>query len=287
MSKFEVVEANSDPGSPHKPNEDNFGHSDRCVFVIDGATGLGGSTIVKNETSDAAWLAGNAARYFSQHLGRCEDVPNLVYQFILEVKTQFAEHAGEEKIPRYAWPSASFAMLHDAKNGIEFSALGDCCAYVEDSRGVVTKYSALEEFKQWENEQAATHIKRTGGIGTDSLLDDDETLQYLRKIRSLQNTHHSNVWTLGLVPQAADHIFQIPVAIEGASTALICSDGFDALVETYDAYSARELISAAKRNGIAALMGELRHIEREIDPRATRFPRFKTSDDATAMLVRL
>ncbi len=39
-------------------------------------------------------------------------------------------------------------------------------------------------------------------------------------------------------------------------------------------------------DGLAGLLQELRHIEREVDPDGTRFPRFKRSDDATALLVK-
>ena len=46
------------------------------------------------------------------------------------------------------------------------------------------------------------------------------------------------------------------------------------------------LISAAETKGLAALGEELRAIE-EGDPEGRRFPRFKKSDDATALLLKL
>jgi hypothetical protein len=46
------------------------------------------------------------------------------------------------------------------------------------------------------------------------------------------------------------------------------------------------LFAAAEGRGLAALAGELRSIE-AADPEGVRFPRFKRSDDATALLLRV
>lgn len=49
---------------------------------------------------------------------------------------------------------------------------------------------------------------------------------------------------------------------------------------------AAELIDAALSSGLEPLARELRRIETEVDPDGARFPRFKQSDDATALLLR-
>jgi hypothetical protein len=66
----------------------------------------------------------------------------------------------------------------------------------------------------------------------------------------------------------------------------LASDGFLALVSDYGAYSADSLMAAALDKGLAALGDELRAIE-AADPDGARFARFKKSDDATAILLRL
>ncbi len=67
---------------------------------------------------------------------------------------------------------------------------------------------------------------------------------------------------------------------------LIASDGFLALTSDYDSYDSAGLLAAAKSKGLAALGEELRAVE-ETDPLGERFSRFKKSDDATALLLRL
>jgi len=46
------------------------------------------------------------------------------------------------------------------------------------------------------------------------------------------------------------------------------------------------LVAAARDKGLKALAEELREIE-EGDPEGRQFPRFKKSDDATAILLKL
>ena len=74
-------------------------------------------------------------------------------------------------------------------------------------------------------------------------------------------------------------------APEGALV-LLASDGFLALVSDYKAYDVEGLMEAACDTGLQALGEELRAIEHN-DPRGTQFPRFKPSDDATALLLKV
>ncbi len=67
---------------------------------------------------------------------------------------------------------------------------------------------------------------------------------------------------------------------------LLASDGFLALASDYGAYDAGGLMAAAMAKGLAALGKELRAIE-DADPGGDRFARFKKSDDATALLLKV
>ena len=55
----------------------------------------------------------------------------------------------------------------------------------------------------------------------------------------------------------------------------------------YDAYDPAGLVRAARDKGLAAMVAELRRFEREIDPDGLSYPRYKQSDDTTALLVRI
>ena len=75
-------------------------------------------------------------------------------------------------------------------------------------------------------------------------------------------------------------------ALTGPVCGLAMSDGFSALELKYTRYSAEALLRAAVQKGLAPLAAELRHIEEVEDPAGLAYPRFKRSDDATAVLFR-
>ncbi len=280
-----VVEALTDPGSADRANEDRYGANDACAFVIDGATGLGERQIMTEAGSDAGWLADLAAEAFQQNVSSATALSDVVRGIAEQAEHGYSSAANGEAMPRYAWPTASFAMLRATDDGLRFAGLGDCTLLLERSDGRVEMHSPLPLIGEVEARGAAYHIRRLGGIGASgSLVRHAETLAHLREIRQHHNTPASGVWTLGLVPDAADHL--VDIALEpGSFTGLLCSDGFAALVETYGRHTPQSLIAAAKAKGLATLMDELRDIEHRIDPQALKYPRFKRSDDATAMLL--
>ncbi|MCB1459818.1 MAG: hypothetical protein KDJ48_11255, partial [Nitratireductor sp.] len=92
------------------------------------------------------------------------------------------------------------------------------------------------------------------------------------------------VWTLGLVEEAADHVKVMEAEVRPGDMFLLMSDGFSALSEAYGCHTQTGLLQAAQEPGLAALLRELREVERVLDPDGQQFPRFKRSDDATAIL---
>jgi len=76
------------------------------------------------------------------------------------------------------------------------------------------------------------------------------------------------------------------VKVQPGSTVLLATDGLLALVSDYGAYSTDSLMAAASNKGLAVLGEELRIIESG-DAGGDKFPRFKKSDDATALLLQL
>ena len=235
--------------------------------------------------SDAAWFASFAADHFDQHVTKDSDLRSVVADLCHRARGQFWA-AASDRVERYAWPSASFALLRSSGQRLEFFGLGDCTLYCQPEHGEIETWSPLPQFSGYETRLAAGHIAQSNGFNSSgSLLDDKKALQDLRTIRSLQNTIQSNIWTLGLVPEAADHIATHAIPIDRPVRALLCSDGFSALVDTYDSYDPASLITTAGDRGLEDLFCELRRIEREQDPDAEKFPRYKQSDDATAVLV--
>lgn len=287
MIKLEVIDKMSAGGSADRANEDTLGSNDHAAFVIDGATGLGDKQVMLGSGSDAAWLANFAADKLAVGLTFNRDVTPVVRECIVQAKAAFMAANHGELPERFAWPSASFVVLQVNEGGIQFSGLGDCVVYAMiDQR--LAEFSPLAGFPEVEKGWASHHISKTGGFGSGKdLLSNPETLDDLRAARSLQNTSKSGVWTLGLEPAAANHLATDKLDITEPFHCLLCSDGFSSLVDSYGAYTPETLMEAAISGGLSELLDELRHIETKLDPDGKRFPRFKRSDDATALLLKV
>ncbi len=214
------------------------------------------------------------------------DAPQVIRDLSTSAAEAYRAAAGDQ--PRYAWPLATLACLRATVEGFQFVGLGDSCLYLlPDDALEASIHMAIPDAYEREQAAARQHVERCGGIGANGIANDDpQTLAALRRHRGLQNTADGEVWTLGLVPAVADHL-SITLLPAQPATALICSDGIADLVALYGAYDAAGLVRAAQQKGLAALITELRGLERDIDPDGLAYPRFKQSDDATAMLVRL
>ena len=86
--------------------------------------------------------------------------------------------------------------------------------------------------------------------------------------------------------KAAAHVARRVIKVAPGSHLLLASDGFLALATDYGAYSTDSLMVAALDEGLAGLGEEMRAIEAG-DAGGDRFPRFKKSDDATALFLKL
>ena len=121
--------------------------------------------------------------------------------------------------------------------------------------------------------------------GEAPLLRHEATLERLRRGRETHNLP-GRYAIFGLQPQAADAARAWTIPLMRPAHVLLATDGFSALVDRYGAYDAGGIVRAALDKGLAQLGVELRAIEAD-DPGGTAHPRWKRSDDATALLLRL
>lgn len=287
MPQISIIDTISDPGKDTRPNEDRLGYNRHAAFVIDGATGLGDRQFMDGFGSDAAWIAEFAALRFAERLDGGADPKAVLQQVSEEARDTFTATAGEQ--PRYAWPLCSLTALQATSTGFRWFGLGDSCMYILHDNGQSEFVIPIPGAYEWEQHRAAEHIARVGGIGAAGVANDDpQTLEDLRRGRALQNTPSGSTWTFGVVPEAADHLALVDVPVYGGgATALLCSDGLADLVALYKLYDPATLIQRAATTGLKSLVSELRHMEREVDPDGLKYPRYKQSDDTTAILLRL
>ena len=315
---LELIEQISLPGSDMRPNEDSFAVLDDAALVMDGATPLGPSLLPG--PSDAAWIAQFGARRLAAHL-KDGDTPKEALKHALEdaarsfiglirepirekwqtpcasmmLAVEFVDplrpsHARElatalGSLDREPLPAASALRARrggEARPSFEFFWFGDCAALAEQDSRVTLVGEALEKRKA--EAERARRIAKEKNISAVSGINRPEIEPLLRAARNRINSGKN--WLFSPDLRAASHVSHQTLSLEAGSFLLIASDGFLALVSDYGVYDAASLMAAAKTKGLAALGRELRAIE-ESDAAGTQFSRFKKSDDATAMLLRI
>jgi hypothetical protein len=283
--RLEVLDSLSDAAKPGGENEDRIGWNDSAAFVIDGATSLGDPVIAPPQ-SDAAWIAEWARERMAAELAPDRSLREVVRGLCGAARERFFITASPE-IERYRHPSASFQSLRLTNGGLEIAGLGDCSLFLRDGAGALTRHSGLRAGRSGEQSSARMALNRSGGLNAEGEgFRDAETLAALRASRARQNTE-GGVWLLGIHPDAGDHVRIEMPEVRLPMLGLLCSDGFADSVDNYGLHSATDLMDRAERDGLGGLLAEIRRIERDIDPKGLQFPRYKRSDDASAVLVRV
>jgi Protein phosphatase 2C len=280
--KLELVDSLSLPGNVEKANDDSFAYRERAAVVLDGATGLGERLMPG--LSDAAWLSRFGANRIMSYLGDGAQPQEAVTAALFDAETSFAQLRRRQPTDRYEIPFASMMLAVADEHAIDFLWYGDCAALVQHADGRVEIVGEAIEKRARESGYAKKLAESKGQTVAAASLR-EEFLPALRKARNTVNTPKGN-YLFGPEVIAADHTDSRHVDIASGAHVLLVTDGFLALASDYGRYDLKGLIEAAKTDGLPTLMRDLRDIE-DKDPDGRQFPRFKKSDDATAVLVRV
>jgi hypothetical protein len=278
---FTVLDTISIPGDPLKPNDDAFGHIDTAAVVLDGATSLGDSLMPGD--SDAAWIAHFGARRLMAHAGGGDAPRDALRHTLADAERSFL--ALRKRAPAENWeiPLASMAFVTRSETGFDFLWFGDCAGLLKRPSQPVETLGDSFASKTREAERARKLAKQTGLAPTTNARS-PEFMPTLRKARNRVNT--GTHWAFSPDPRAADFVGARSVTAPIGSHLLLASDGFLALVTDYGRYTPDTLIDRALAKGLGFLADEVREIE-DADPQGHKHPRFKKSDDATAILLTL
>lgn len=283
------VEAISLAGDRKKQNDDAYGKLGRCAWVIDGATDLGEP--LSQEASDAAWLAAslNASMYETATaydlVGADEDDIRMALMTASQLALEdFPVSARSVGVERWRLPTASALIVSEHEGTLIGVDLGDCRCFALDASGATHGIGGPPNAADDER-RAASHAAKTADPS--ALLLDPITLDRLRAKRALHNIgEEGGYWVFGLQPDCAWRSRAWSLDLARPAHILLMTDGFAALTDRYSAYDAGGLVRAALDKGLQELGRELRAIE-AADAGGAKHPRFKASDDATALLLRL
>lgn len=272
------IEAISLAGDRGKQNDDALGFQRNAAWVIDGATDYTDKPVTKT-ASDASWLAQTANT--SLHAWTYGDLREAVRNASEAAANAFSYLTRGEEIERWQLPVASLLMLtENARGAIEGIDLGDGRVFALGADGAVQSAGgppgALD---------AEVRFAATAPDPDKPLLQRTAVIAKLRQMRAAMNQEGAP-WTFGLQPACADHARTWSLTLKRPAHLLLMTDGFSALTDRYRVYEPAALVRAAAGVGLQELGRELRAVE-AADAGGKRHPRFKTSDDATALLMRL
>lgn len=280
--RFEQIGALSLPGNSQKLNEDSYGITQRAACVFDGATGLG--ELLMPGKSDAQWIANFGARRYCAHARADEGgIREWLRRAAEDAERSFLALRRRPPRENYETPCASAVLIALEGNLLHILWFGDCALML---RGPDDRFTFIGDTLSKRESERARVEKASRGLKNrpaDAILR-DEFLPGLRASRNLVNT--GDDWLFAPDPACAEHAKSANFEIAVGTVLLLASDGFLALVSDYQRYSPDELLAAVQQHGLQTLAGELRAIEMA-DPAGVEYPRFKTSDDATALLLRV
>jgi hypothetical protein len=280
--EFTFLDALSIPGNPAKPNDDAWGQTNGAAVVLDGATNLG-EALLPGE-SDAAWIARFAARRLMAHCQEGAPPLDALRATLGDAEKSFLGLRRRPPKENYENPYASMMFVRAADKGIEALWFGDCVALLKRPEGEVEIVGEAFDRRAAESRRVAM-LAKAKGLAPAAGINRPEFLSALRAARNSVNTDKGG-WLFGPNALAADHVRGKLIDAPAGTALLLASDGFLALASDYGLYDAETLVAASHTKGLEALGRELRLTE-ESDPEGLRFPRFKKSDDATAVLLRL
>lgn len=284
-----LVEAISLAGDRNKQNDDAYGAAGAAAWVIDGATDLH-STPYTNYPSDAAWIATELNASLLHHLiaenpaGVTSETLREEFRIASEsLYSSFTLGLTDRDVERWALPTASVLAVSDHDGELVGADLGDSRCFALDADGAAYSAGSRENGTDDERERARAASQRAGAPAS---LRDPDTMTMLRAVRAQHNLPGGTYWVFGVQPECADHARVWTLPLKRPAHVLLCTDGFSALVDRYQVYDAGSLVKAALDKGLQELGRELRAIE-TADAGGAAHPRFKRSDDATAVLLRL
>ncbi len=263
-------------------NEDRANANGDWAWVIDGATDVLEQRLTPGP-SDAAWFAAALDDEIGKLAGNAPlDMSELPRLLAPSLHARFTEVAVRQTYERSEHPSAAGLITRLNGTSLDYLALGDCSLLVlGKERLQVAGVDEAAAGDTWVADALrtihATQPEVSSGEARASLW------PKLRAKRARMNVA-GGYGIFSITPPPAEFVKTGTLTMDRPCHILLASDGLMRLVDVFRCYSARQLMGAAIARGLASLLTELRELE-AANSDYRRYPRAKTSDDATGMLL--
>lgn len=267
-------------GVPGGFNEDASGWTEHAAWVVDGATALDGSSHWERTSGRWAATAVNILLTAVNANGNRSPASDGLYavgaikQVVDDLSRAWGDAIADVESSELLPPVCSLGMarLTPDLNRMELVTVGDCAIIWRSSAGgervmVDTRFAA---------DEAEISRRYPNGGGTSELV--ARRMDYING--------RDGLWVLSTNRRMADALQPMLVEDPDGDLVLIASDGFARAVELprYGGSWSDLLVDAAE-SGVASVLEHLREAERRELPSING--KLKTSDDATAVLLRV
>lgn len=268
-----LINSISNAGSNSKANEDTAFVINESTFVVcDGATGLSKNNI-SDQQSNAFWFIDKFSKLLKNKFVSFDKLELTLTNILCQIRNEFNLASKELPSHRYAFPSASFVLVHISRNDniVQFGRLGDCKAYVKYRSGNVV--DLFGKSKLDELDITALSVKENSILFRDTK----------QKNRELMNSP-DGYGSLAIDDISIGNFYNFfeskVINLREISSIILTTDGFHSIIDTYAKYDISDLFSYS----IEETIRDIRKIE-NIDHNCKSFSRFKKSDDATALKI--
>jgi hypothetical protein len=263
------ITAATDPGRTDRPNEDHHIVRADLVVLADGATSRTDSGCDHGTAWYSQTLCGHIA-------ARGATAATLRGALADAIDATCAAHP--ECDPAHPGsPAATVGIVraygHDA---IEWLVLGDISLVLDTGEAVVVHTQSVDHIGEAERDAATalpiSHPER------------ERLLVEMKRAMNAARNQEGGYWVAAADRSAAYRAQSGILPLTGVRQLLMLSDGAAALADVYGQTDAPGLLDLAADEGPAAILKRVRAIE-DADPEATRYPRTKVRDDATAIAI--
>ena len=263
------------PGDVSKPNGDWCLVTPTFAVVLDGVSSPAG-TADSGCRHGTPWyvrqLGSTLVRYSSITSGL--PLGDMLAYGIEDVRR---EHGGRCDLDSPDTPAATVVMFREGDGVYDYLVLSDSTLIVDVDDGLVVVTDPRADAAAPE-EQRRVFEHPVGSPEHATNL-----AQMVAAQRQLRN-REGGYWVAAAQPEAAQHAKTNWIRDDAFGGALAVSDGVTRLHD-WGAFTWEGVLSFARQNGPEGLIGAVRHIE-AYDVAGTRYPRYRSSDDATAVLIR-
>ncbi|MFC4359489.1 protein phosphatase 2C domain-containing protein [Halobium salinum] len=261
-------------------NEDIVTIQSESAWVLDGATGLGDINCTPCE-SDGQWYVTQFNEYLKNHIRDTDSsLEGIVNDGIRDTAQRFARFKQARELDDAHLPSATCAICRIENGVLDVFVLGDCSILIGRNNELFGRVydSRIDPLDADVAHQMQTLVQEEGLSVSEARM---ECLPLLRANRRKKNKP-GGYWALGMEPAASAQGLTRRYTLEERDVIYGMTDGFSALVDTYDQFMSWEAaLGFLEQSGLEEGVEKIRQAEKD-DPKCLMYPRTKPADDSTA-----